>query len=145
MDKQKVEKLYEKFLQIISRKLGNSTTHTGQLNQICIRLFGKKYKGALPSDMQPTLKNKEMCILNLDKSNQGGSHWIGIRKEGGKLYVYDSFGRPHGSIIELSGSSIIDTELDAEQDVRETNCGQRACVALYMMHIFGAKYISTFL
>ena len=84
------------------------------------------------------------CIVNVDKSDMPGSHWMAIAKdtEGGKgAILYDSFGRKNSKIIpslQFSGNGgIIDCDRDAEQKISEDNCGARSIAWLIMYDTFG--------
>lgn len=86
--------------------------------------------GVFPSDLIPKMKVGQYSILNLDKSGEPGSHWIAIFKDKAKVWVYDSFGRRSKKIIPLifkSGNGkVFNTDLDAEQEIHEENCGARS-------------------
>lgn len=120
---------------VIYPALGKDTTYLSQLDQFGKSLFGKKFKGCYPSDQIPKLTDLEpYCILNLDKSNQEGSHWVGVCKDGRETYIYDSFGRTNKKIIptlKTSGNGkIYDTDRDVEQDIWQNDCGQRSMAFL---------------
>lgn len=125
--------IYDNTLKIIEKYIGNDTTNNHLLNQICYKIL-KNYKGCYPSDKIPSLKNGECCIANLDKHNQPGSHWVAVVKENNKHYVYDSFGR--SGILNKKWES---TEDDAEQHIKEMNCGQRSITALIIYENHGLK------
>lgn len=136
-----IDFIYESILKYVEDVLGNKTTYSGTLDNFCKKYFGEKFKGVFPSDMVPILNNNEMCIINLDKSNQPGSHWVSLANENGDLYFYDSFGRKQEKIIDLYGGTKYDTE-DGEQDEKETNCGQRAITFLIIGKHFGFEMAS---
>lgn len=116
---------YNNYLKIIEEELQNkSTTTDEELNRYCKNAFGKKFKGVYPIDKIPKLKNKECLIFNLDKADQSGSHWMGLYRCNDKNYVYDSFGRSSKKLNVPMKT--IDTEDDAEQKLKESNCGQRS-------------------
>lgn len=145
----KAEQLYNNELKKIKKIVGNKTTYLNDLNKAGIKLLGGNFYGVYPSDKIPKLNNiKCCCILNLDKSGEPGTHWIGIYKFGNKTLCYDSFGRRHTQIIKnlkFSGNGIIyDTDKDKEQKIYETNCGARALSFLMCCKKYGfdiAKYI----
>lgn len=134
-------KLYEEYLtHVIYPLLGDQTTYLSQLEKVGRKLFGIKFKGVFTSDKIPKLNDlSPYCILNLDKSYEGGSHWIALVKLPGKkgALIYDSFGRDYKKIIPdlmLAGNGrIINTDDDSEQQIEETNCGQR-CLAFIMVY-----------
>lgn len=141
------EKLYKKYFKKIVKIMGNKSTYDNELKTIGNKLFDNNFVGVYPSDKIPHLKPKQFIIGNLDKSNQPGSHWIGIVKDKKGLLIYDSFGRKSIKIIPSiykQYKNIVDTEYDKEQKVEEYNCGQR--VLSFLMVYFNkgfdyAKYI----
>lgn len=141
------EKLYKKYFKKIVKIMGNKSTYDNELKTIGNKLFDNNFVGVYPSDKIPHLKPKQFIIVNLDKSNQPGSHWIGIVKDKKGLLIYDSFGRKSIKIIPSiykQYKNIVDTEYDKEQKVKEYNCGQR--VLSFLMVYFNkgfdyAKYI----
>ena len=118
---------YNNYLKIIQKDIGNKTTNNFELDDYCYKVFGNKYKGTHPLDKIPKLKNNESCIFNLDKSNQSGSHWMGLYKHGKNNIVYDSFGRKSKKLM-IPLKNIKDTEYDPEQKIEQTDCGSR-CVS----------------
>ena len=139
--------LYNNILNdIIQPMEGNKTTYVNQLDKISRKLLtSSKFRGVYPSDKIPKLNGiKRYCILNLDRSDQSGSHWIGMAKcpNTNKTYIYDSFGRHHAKIIKdvmYSGNGrIYSTDPDVEQDVAQTNCGQRTISWLCVFDRWGA-------
>lgn len=136
--------VYNAYLHGVEKLLDNkSTTSNFELNKIGKSLFGGKFVGTFASDQLPTLsKFKPYCIANLDKSNESGSHWIAIVRDNADVLVYDSFGRKSKTIIPsvLRHYKVVkDTESDAEQDTKETNCGQRCISALLVYDIHGRE------
>lgn len=146
MNKKKAEKIYNEILKrMIIPLTGNNTTYSNDLNKIGHSLFGTNFYGVFSSDKIPVLNDlKKYAIINLDKSNEPGSHWVAIAYHKNKLVLYDSFGRKGQIIIPAlwksgNGTKIIDTEYDAEQDKKENNCGARALSFLYFFHKYGIK------
>lgn len=143
MNEKQIESFYKRILKIIENKIGNKTTFLSQLHHIGKSMFGKRFHGVYPSDKITILKSGQSCILNLDSSNQPGSHWIGLYKKGKKTYIYDSFGRNHTKIIydlKFSGNGkIIDCDRDPEQKKSEYNCGQRCLAWLYCIYKKGIE------
>jgi hypothetical protein len=136
--------LYQTILKkIIVPLTGDKTTFLDELNGVGHKLLGVKFKGVFPADKIPRLNDlKKYAILNLDTSKEPGSHWVSIAKDGKETYLYDSFGRSHTKIIkglQYSGNGrIVNTDLDAEQDVLETNCGARCLAWLVLFDNWGA-------
>lgn len=125
----------------LKRNLGSGETRTEQLNQIASSYLGKKYHGTYASDQIPNLSNSTpYSIVNLDSSDEPGSHWISLAFNDGTVYVYDSFGRSYTEIIPEINQKynfVVDSDLDAEQHVMEENCGQRCIAWLMVFDRFG--------
>jgi hypothetical protein len=126
------------------KKLPQRATYLTELTIIGKRTFGENYHGTYPSDQIPSLKPRQCCILNLDKSSEPGSHWVALaRGNSTECYVYDSFGRRGVDLIpalnwSLSGR-VIDSDRDAEQHVSESNCGARCLAWLHVLYTKGVK------
>jgi len=136
--------IYNTLLRRVEKMLGNETTFSNDLNNVAKSLLGSKFKGIFTADKLPKLtKIQPYAIVNLDSSWEEGSHWIALAKSGKKIIFYDSFGRPSKSILPLlkggGGTTIVNTEDDAEQEIQETNCGQRSIVWLLLFDKYGEK------
>jgi len=125
---------YNKILERIEGRIGNTTTYDFQLEDLAISLLGGRFNGVFPLDEIPTLKDG-YYIINLDKSYQPGSHWCSIAVSKGDAIFYDSFGRTSelSQIPELSKLNIRFTDPDAEQSITQTNCGAR-CISWCVLH-----------
>ena len=126
------------------RKLPRGATYLNELTDIGTTAFGHYYHGTYPSDHIPKLKPYQSCILNVDKSNEPGSHWIALaRGSGTECYVYDSFGRRGVSLIPAlkwkTPGRVIDSDRDAEQEIYEANCGARCLAWLHVFYTKGVK------
>lgn len=136
--------IYKTLLLKVEKKLGNETTFSNDLYNVAKSLLGNKFSGIFTADKLPRLtKIQPYAIVNLDSSWEEGSHWIALAKSGKKIVFYDSFGRPSKSILPLlkggSETTIINTEDDAEQEIQETNCGQRSIAWLLLFDKYGDK------
>jgi len=143
-NQKKAHEIYRVVLnKIIEPLIGKDTTFLDQLDGIGHKFFGVKFKGVYPSDRIPKLNDlSPYCILNLDKSDEPGSHWIALAKHGIDTYIYDSFGREHVNIIpnlRFSGNGkILDVDTsDREQEIAENNCGQRCLSFLAVFDQWG--------
>jgi len=136
-----IEKIYNEYVKKIISIFGNKETTTTILNNIGYKLFKNKYKGTYASNQVPLLNNKQpYCIINVDKSNMQGSHWVAVAYKNKKVYVYDSFGRKTKSLIPHFRYKIYqDTEYDPEQNKSEDNCGQRCLAWLLIFDKYGPK------
>jgi len=142
LNKHKAEKLYNKYFKQMKKIVGNTTTYSSTLYKVGKKLFGNNFIGVFTSDNIPTIPNAHMCIVNLDTSKQSGSHWVGIIKDKGRILIYDSFGRKAIKILSKVKNidKYIDTELDKEQDISESNCGARCLAYLMVYHKHGYTY-----
>ena len=135
--------IYDKILkEIIEPLSGDKTTYLTELNGIGKKILGVKFRGVYPSDKIPKLNDlSKYAILNLDRSNEAGSHWVAIAKDGKDTVLYDSFGRSDKKIIpnlQYSGNGrIINTDEDVEQNILETNCGARSLAWLVLYDNWG--------
>lgn len=141
-----VDKLYREQLRKIEKITGDKTTYLKQLEGAGKKLLGIKFKGVYPSDKIPKLNDlSPYCILNLDSSEEPGSHWVALGKNIGRSssIFYDSFGRDHAKIIpnlRYSGNGrIINTEKDAEQRINQENCGARCLSWLCILDKYGPE------
>lgn len=138
------EYIYNLVLKEVVKILGNNTTDSIQLYNISKSLLGDKFLGVYASDEIPKLNNGEYAILNLDKSNMAGSHWVAICKFNNKLFFYDSFGRSYKTIMKVlkdsNNGEIINSDKDAEQEIKENNCGARSIAMLLFFDKYGYEY-----
>ena len=145
MNEVKAEKLYKDTLtNVIYPLTGNKSTYMNDLDRVGRKLLVVKFTGVYPSDKIPKLNDlKPYCILNLDKSTQSGSHWVSVAKIHGKdsSIVYDSFSRPAKKIIPAvlnSGNGkIINSDMDSEQEIQQTDCGARSLSFLVVLDKYG--------
>jgi hypothetical protein len=138
------ECMYDAILsKIVEPLIGDKSTYQHELESACIKLLGIEFKGVFPSDQIPVLNDlKRYAIINLDRSTEPGSHWVGIAFKNDKILVYDSFGRETVKILPAlfrsgNGSDIFATENDPEQTQNETNCGARCLAWLLLFEHYG--------
>ncbi len=129
--KQKAETQYKRWLAVAESVVGSGETTLSQLTTGGKKMFGDKYVGTFASDKIPMLSDDQVAIVNVDRTGQPGSHWIGWTK----TLVYDSFGRKVKSLLTADNIPM-DTADDAEQSVTESNCGARclAFLSVYLLH-----------
>jgi hypothetical protein len=141
MNNKEAENIYNKFLKIIEEKLGNNITNNIELTKLGKKIFGRKYIGTYSADKIPKMSNNKYCIVNLDNSNEAGSHWIALVKNHDKVMIYDSFGRKTISIlpnlVQSGNGYIVESENDPEQKIIENNCGQRCLSWLLVYDNYG--------
>ena len=120
---------YEAYLgQIIEYMKKNSTTGDRELYKMGKELFGDSFQGVFASDDKRPKHKPGLCyIINTQPRRTGGEHWMAIGPDG---TIYDSFGRAEYG----------DTTGDAEQAIKETNCGQRSLAWLCVCYDLGMDY-----
>lgn len=141
--KKKAENAYNHYLKLIQSKYGNKETSSSELKKIGKRLFKNKFVGVFPSDRIPKMQNNQYAIVNLDSSDQAGSHWVSIAKSNKGIHIYDSFGRKVKKILpslkQSGNGTIFEPEADVEQSQESENCGQRCLASLCVYDNFGHK------
>ncbi len=143
--KKYISKQYNDLVGFMIKMLGNKSTFSDNLDKVGRKKLGTKFHGVYPSDKIPKLNRiKPYAVINLDNSRKPGSHWVAIAWNDNARYhmVYDSFGRKTQKILpnfynQRGGKKIIDTEYDAEQRIKEDNCGQRCLAWLMCVDKFG--------
>jgi hypothetical protein len=139
--KGQIIKTYNNALMRIMDVLGTGETITSQLNDIGIVLFGKKFGGAVASDMLPSKINGKYYIVNTDDSDESGTHWMAVTDK----YIYDSFGRTATQLSEfINDRKLLNKNKNRDQSFNEFNCGQRSLAFLITHSIHGDK-ISEFI
>lgn len=86
----------------------------------------KNFRGVFMRDEIKNIKprNQECGILNLNTSNQPGSHWVCWYKDGNKKYYFDSYGLvPPTEIVNYLKQPII-RNTSQLQSFSQSNCGQ---------------------
>ena len=131
--------IYNTYLTHIQACLGtDGVTFSSDLDTIARVLFPKHWLGVFARDEIPAHIQRGYMIVNLDNSNQPGSHWVAVAND----MFYDSFGR--NSNVQLGFTQrYTNTESDAEQDVEEMNCGARCLAWLCVYHSSGPNVAQT--
>ncbi len=132
-------KIYNRILNdFLIPKLGSEATFGSDLRRIGQQMFPNKFSGVFARDRIP--EHIIYAIVNLDKHDEKGSHWIALVDIGDKTIIYDSFGRDTKKILpnlEDRGDTIIETDRDAEQQINENDCGPRSLAFLFIFDNFG--------
>jgi hypothetical protein len=144
MSEKKAEDVFRKYKKQFIKKLGRKALYNTTIDKVGVELFGTKWIGCFPQD-KVVLKNGYQ-ILNVDKSTQNGSHWIGLYKTNNNIYIYDSFGRPTPQLLKLLTKKIKgyhlkykDSDLDAEQRGDSEVCGQLSLSWLMCVRDLGVR------
>jgi hypothetical protein len=126
--KQSIKKFYNDLLRIIQQFIGDRVTDSKLLNRLGGAIFLTKWKGVFAHDEQ--YPSKGYCIVNLDNSDEPGSHWVAVANG----HVYDSFGR-----CNLLKKGACAGDGIADQKDSETNCGQRSMAWLCVHQACGLE------
>jgi hypothetical protein len=130
-------------LKIIYKLLNNrGTTNNIELSRLCQELFGTKFHGVYPSDRIPKLDiHRKYCILNLDKSTETGSHWVGCILDNDIIYIFDTYNRSVKQILPAIYKFKNNTIRKGEKHVLEkdtgTDCGERCIAWLLLVDKYG--------
>ena len=110
-------------------------TFGDDLEKVCKNLFGDRFVGIFASDEEYP-EEGGLCIVNVDKKSEPGSHWIAIADG---LY-YDSFQRDSEELIdnELCEAKV---SKGIVQDVKENDCGQRCIAFLCVYYYHGCEEV----
>ena len=130
------EAVYDAMLACVEEQTGKGETSTSQLKELGKSIIGSQFHGVFPIDKIPA--KFKYIIANLDTSDQPGSHWIAmVGRKNREPLTYDSFGRDASEILPSDMHNVTMTEDDAEQEVKETNCGARCLAWLLLAKEFG--------
>lgn len=126
-DEKQIMALYNKLTEKGKREMGSNYMWSDTLEKYGKKVIGPSFKGVFARDkldyknMQPG----DTCLVNTKPSSHGGEHWCGVGcNSENQIVVYDSFGRKGAGLLHIPNAK--DTDLDAEQDPVEVNCGPRA-------------------
>ncbi len=136
----KITSHFNKFKKNYIKILGNKALYASEIHDFCLMKFSP-WNGCHAQDkivLKPGYQ-----IINVDKSNQSGSHWISIYITTKTVYIYDSFGRPSDKLLKYLTRKLKsykikwrDSDYDAEQFGYSEICGQLciswlACIDSY--------------
>ena len=81
--------------------------------------------GCFSKDQIKLIENNKSMIINLQDSNQPGSHWIALKRVNNTIFIFDSFGIgyiPVGIFKVFKNLKII-TNIYRIQDISRNLCG----------------------
>ena len=142
----RILKDYQDALMMVEDVLGAGSTNNIQITKLCKHLFGNDYLGTYSSDKMPKgIKDNQCFILNTDSSkslNKYG-HWVGFYKLNGKLFYYDSFGRPAYKLSKYwANKRMINTNKNGrDQSFSSKICGSISVSWLILIKKWGERAI----
>ena len=102
--------------------------------RICKTLKISNFKGCFMRDkISNTCGNDECFIMNLDKSNSSGTHWVAVNIVRGTTYYFDSFGLPPTEEIKRYCKEPRFYNSFVFQKPNEVICGHLCLYVLYRM------------
>jgi len=113
-----------------------TTTTNSDLYSIAIKLKIKLNGIYMKDELEDNLKEGNY-IINLENSNQSGSHWTCFIKDKNNIYYYDSFGVvPPQNIYNISVKNSLNLYyIDKhDQNLDSTSCGWWCVSFLYFMN-----------
>jgi len=113
-----------------------STLSNSDLYSICIKLK-LKLNGIYMKDEMPTNLKEGNYIINLENSNQSGSHWTCFVKDKDDIFYYDSFGvifpQNQYEIFKKNADNIYYID-EHDQFLDSTSCGWWVVTFLYFIN-----------
>jgi hypothetical protein len=115
----------------------NDVLSNFDIQRICSHI-GIKLNGIFMKDQVNNTNFKDgNYIMNLENSNQSGSHWVSFVKKGDCVYYSDSYGvRPPENIYNLflNNCSKVYVNMKPFQSLNSKKCGWYAIYFLYSMN-----------
>ena len=146
MEKEKeVLSFFNKTKKNIINKYGSKGLDNYQMDEIGKKYLKNKFKGVFAVNNIPFKPG--LYIVNTDKANKPGLHWIAVKQTKTKIYIYDSFSRRSSKILKIlydkaikKGLKIIDVNTETDQYDKSELCGPISLSWLITMNTFGIKY-----
>ena len=146
MEKEKeVLSFFNKTKKNIISLYGNKGLDNYQMDEIGKKYLKNKFKGVFAVNNIPFKPG--LYIVNTDKANKPGLHWIAVKQTKTKIYIYDSFSRKSSNILKIlydkaikKGLKIIDVNFERDQNDKSELCGPISLSWLITMNTFGIKY-----
>jgi hypothetical protein len=113
-----------------------TTLTNSDLYSICIKLKLRLVGVFMKDELEDNLKEGNY-IINLENSNQSGSHWCTFIKDKDNIFYYDSFGVvPPQNIYDISVKNNLNLfYIDKhDQNLNATSCGWWCIAFLYYMN-----------
>jgi hypothetical protein len=147
----RAKKIYDALVSDVEDTIGSGSTLDETLDNYGKKVIGQQFGGVFPSDRIPDsmARGTKYFIVNKDKHNQPGSHWIGVVVYRKRMFFYDSFGRsvpmlvPELRQFQLQHGLSLSVPMRAisapEQQIREENCGARSMAWLILFNRMGFR------
>ena len=113
-----------------------------QLSSYCL----ERFDDVIPSDYitEEKLRNNRKYIINLDTSNEPGSHFVAISVRGNTIIYFDSFGQrcsnQHiSNAINASKKTLLRVSCIQIQSIKSLFCGY-FCLAFLIFDHYGISF-----
>ena len=103
--------------------VGDGITYSDQLEKLGKKIIGDKFLGVFLDGEPPEYLKDNECVIINRKMNQ---HWVACININDNIYTYDSFDRKN----YLGGYGDGDYDGIPDQEINESNCGQRSLAYL---------------
>jgi hypothetical protein len=106
-----------------------------ELESIAKQLSIPHFRGVFMKDQlkDMVLEDKECGIVNFERSNQNGSHWVGYYRDGKHNYYFDSYGSYILEELKNYLKSRIKTHNFQIQELNSDICGELTLLWLFLM------------
>lgn len=144
MSERQAEALFKKEKKRLIKKFGRVALTNIQIDKLCSKELGNKYKGSFAVD-ESYEKKLGMLIINTDTKYGGGIHWIAIYLTPTTVYYYDSFSRSPKSLTpklvkKFKNKNIVRVDpTDREQLDPELICGHLSISFLLCVKQLGIR------
>lgn len=88
----------------------------------------------MKNTLPPYPHKNESAIINLDSSENSGTHWVAYKKTGNVVNYFDSFGnlKPPKELVRYFGKNVkISYNNERYQNFNQFNCGHLCLEFLY--------------
>ena len=119
-----------------------TTTDSIELNHTAQSLL-PGFAGVYSADGSPRLnQSRKYAIINTKPASTGGEHWCALCWTDPGVLHYDSYGRTANKLFPGKFEGAKNSDLDIEQDIKATECGQRCIAWLLCCELLGSDMAS---
>ena len=120
------------------------------MNIVGKKTFGKEWGGVYAEDQQIPLKKYKYFIVNTDKMNESGTHWVALYAdhETETLFVFDTFDRQTSKLlhdVDLNARkqhlTVKKGSHELEQKDQQQDCGPRSLSFLILLKKYGISAV----
>lgn len=137
--KHEAEHLYQELLIYAEKLVGNQITGSKLLDRVAFAVI-PGYQGtyARTQGLKKLRQLKSRQCLVINTTDAPGEHWCAAYRFPKGTLFYDSFGRSFQELFGRKPKGLWNTEDDAEQLIKEYNCGARV-LAWLLVCIHGGQ------